>query len=311
GPKTVLGGIWMATRTSECFGYLGPNGAGKTTTLKVLTGQLSPTSGTATIGGLSIQPYDTRIHSLLGVCPQHDVLWLKLTAREHLRYFARIKGVAAKEIEGAVEEMLQMLDLAPVADRHAEGYSGGNKRRLSLAMACIGHPRVVFLDEPTTGVDVGVRRKIWECIRRLKERASVVLTTHSMEEADALCDRIAVMVNGRVQAIGTPQRLKNVYGAGYKILVKTEHPAGALAVQQQLAQQLHARTVQLLGCHLEMDCDRQDAQATTAADAAGILARIFHLLEEARDPCGIIDYSVGQTTLSQVFVSFAEKQQIT
>ncbi|KAI8053071.1 hypothetical protein BDF22DRAFT_733929 [Syncephalis plumigaleata] len=290
GPKTVLNGIWMATRTSECFGYLGPNGAGKTTTLKILTGQLAATSGTATIGGLSIEPYDTRIHSLLGVCPQHDILWLKLTAREHLRYFARIKGVANNEVEGAVEEMIQMLDLAPVADRYADGYSGGNKRRLSLAMACIGHPQVLFLDEPTTGVDVGVRRKIWACIRRLKERASVVLTTHSMEEADALCDRIAVMVNGRVQAIGTPQRLKNVYGAGYKILVKTAHPNGALGVQRELARELGAHCVQLLGCHLEMDCERrEEASAMSAEEAASMLAR--------------------QTTLSQVFVSFAEKQK--
>ncbi|KAI9591443.1 hypothetical protein BDF19DRAFT_455026 [Syncephalis fuscata] len=308
GPKTVLDGIWMATRTCECFGYLGPNGAGKTTTLKILTGQLAATNGTANICGLPIQPYDTRIHSLLGVCPQHDILWEKLTAREHLRYFARIKGVASNEIEGAVEEMIQMLDLVPVADRSAERYSGGNKRRLSLAMACIGHPRVVFLDEPTTGVDVGVRRKIWDCIRRLKERASVVLTTHSMEEADALCDRIAVMVNGKVQAIGTPQRLKNVYGAGYKILVKTTHPQGAATIQHELYTQLGAKPVQLLGCHLEMECERSNAQATTAADAAGMLARIFHLLEGSRASCGIVDYSVGQTTLGQVFVSFAERQ---
>jgi ABC-type multidrug transport system ATPase subunit len=129
-----------------------------------------------------------------------------------------------------------------------------------------------------------------------------------MEEADALCDRIAVMVNGCVQAIGTPQRLKNVYGAGYKILVKTTHPSGALAVQQELARELGAHPVQLLGCHLEMDCER-DEEAVTAADAAGMLARIFHLLEESRRTYGIIDYSVGQTTLSQVFVSFAEKQK--
>ncbi|RKP05997.1 P-loop containing nucleoside triphosphate hydrolase protein, partial [Thamnocephalis sphaerospora] len=208
GPKTVLDGIWMATRTTECFGYLGPNGAGKTTTLKILTGQLEATAGTATICDLPIKPYDTRIHSLLGVCPQHDVLWENLSAREHLHCFARIKGVAPAEVAGAVEEIIQMLDLPEVADRPAKSYSGGNKRRLSLAMACIGQPRVVFLDEPTTGVDVGVRRKIWNCIHRLKQRASIVLTTHSMEEAEELCDRIAVMVNGKVQAIGTAQRLK-------------------------------------------------------------------------------------------------------
>ncbi|KAF9355207.1 ATP-binding cassette sub- A member 2 [Mortierella sp. AD094] len=302
----ILNDIYLSFKKNECFGYLGPNGAGKTTTIKILTGAEGPTAGSGTIEGLPIVPYHEDLRSMIGICPQFDVLWPNLTARDHLQLFARIKGVAPEQANEAVEQMINEMGLMELGNKTAKTFSGGNKRRLSLAMAVIGCPKVVFLDEPTTGVDVSIRQLIWNSIRKLKRTSCVILTTHSMEEADALCDRIGIITNGHIQALGTSQRLKNTYGAGYKVIVKTHDSTNAvtLALEQSVGVGRVA-LVQALGASLEYEISRVEGERTTE-----MLAKLFRLFEQKRQELGIEDYSVGQTTLAQVFIEFAKEQAI-
>ncbi|KAG0015592.1 hypothetical protein BGZ80_009768 [Entomortierella chlamydospora] len=302
----ILNDIYLSFKKNECFGYLGPNGAGKTTTIKILTGAEGPTAGGGTIEGLPIVPYHEDLRSMIGICPQFDVLWPNLTARDHLELFARIKGVAPEQIKEAVEQMTNEMGLAELGDKSAKTFSGGNKRRLSLAMAVIGCPKVVFLDEPTTGVDVSIRQLIWNSIRKLKRTSCVILTTHSMEEADALCDRIGIITNGHIQALGTSQRLKNTYGAGYKVIVKTRDGANAVTLALEKTVGIRRVTlVQALGASLEYEISRVEGERTTE-----MLAKLFRLFEQKRQELGIEDYSVGQTTLAQVFIEFAKEQAV-
>ncbi|KAF9429796.1 ATP-binding cassette sub- A member 5 [Entomortierella beljakovae] len=304
--QVILDNIHLSFKKKECFGYLGPNGAGKTTTIKILTGAEDPTSGNGTIEGLPIAPYHEDLRSMIGICPQFDVLWPKLTVRDHLQLFARIKGVESSQVNAAVDQMIEEMGLSELGKKPSKTFSGGNKRRLSLAMAVIGCPKVVFLDEPTTGVDVSIRQLIWNSIRKLKRTSCVILTTHSMEEADALCDRIGIITNGHIQALGTSQRLKNTYGAGYKVIVKTHNSTQAVtgALEQSVGSG-RVTLVQALGASLEYEITRAEGERTTE-----MLAKLFRLFEQKRFELGVDDYSVSQTTLAQVFIEFAKEQAI-
>ncbi|KAF9375542.1 ATP-binding cassette sub- A member 5 [Podila verticillata] len=300
----ILNDVYLSFKKNECFGYLGPNGAGKTTTIKILTGALGPSSGGGTIEGLPIVPFHEDLRSMIGICPQFDILWPRLTVRDHLTLFAKIKGIAPHEVDAAVTQMIDEMGLTELGNKFAKTFSGGNKRRLSLAMAVIGCPKIIFLDEPTTGVDVSIRQAIWNSIRKLKRTSCVILTTHSMEEADALCDRIGIITNGHIQALGTSQRLKNTYGAGYKVVVKThQSPAAVTAVMDQTVGVGRATLVQALGASLEYELTRVEGERTT-----DMLAKLFRLFEQKRQELGIEDYSVSQTTLAQVFIEFAKEQ---
>ncbi|KAF9353628.1 ATP-binding cassette sub- A member 5 [Mortierella sp. NVP85] len=300
----ILDDIYLSFKKNECFGYLGPNGAGKTTTMKILTGAESPSSGHGTIEGLSVVPYHENLRSIIGICPQFDVLWPKLTPRDHLKLFGRIKGVAPEHLDMAVDQMLNEMGLAEFSNKRSKTLSGGNKRRLSLAMAIIGCPKVVFLDEPTTGVDVSIRQLIWNAVRKLKRSSCVILTTHSMEEADALCDRIGIITNGHIQALGTSQRLKNTYGAGYKVIVKTQNSPNAITeALEQAVGAGRVTLVQALGVNLEYEITRAEGERTTE-----MLAKLFRLFEQNRQRLGLEDYSISQTTLAQVFIEFAKEQ---
>ena len=153
----------------------------------------------------------------MGVVPQFDILWDQLTAMEHMRMFCKIKGVQPHEIEEQCEALLKQVGLADVRDAQVCTFSGGMKRRVSVAMSAIGNPKIIFFDEPTTGMDPVSRHSVWQLMQTLKKDKTIVLTTHAMEEADILGDRIAVIVDGQLQCVGTPLNLKNTYGDGYRI----------------------------------------------------------------------------------------------
>ncbi|PPD73624.1 hypothetical protein GOBAR_DD29449 [Gossypium barbadense] len=210
-------------KAGECFGFLGTNGAGKTTTLSMLTGEESPTEGTAFIFGkdISSNPKAARRH--IGYCPQFDALLEYLTVQEHLELYARIKGVLDYRMNDVVLEKLVEFDLLKHADKPSYTLSGGNKRKLSVAIAMIGDPPIVILDEPSTGMDPIAKRFMWEVISRLSTRqgkTAVILTTHSMNEAQALCTRIGIMVGGRLRCIGSPQHLKTRFGNHLELEIK-------------------------------------------------------------------------------------------
>lgn len=228
GPKVAVQSLSFGIPRGECFGFLGINGAGKTTTLSILSGEFPPTVGDAYIDGCSIREDQSRIRKKIGYCPQFDALLELLTVREHLELYARIKGIHPDRLEGVVDEKIDQMNLRDFEHRAAGTLSGGNKRKLSVAIAMIGDPSIVFLDEPSTGMDPVARRFMWEIISRISTQdalCSIILTTHSMEEAEALCTRIGIMVNGRLQCLGSSQHLKLRFGNGYEIDVKMRLPS--------------------------------------------------------------------------------------
>ncbi|KAG4214601.1 hypothetical protein ERO13_A01G131111v2 [Gossypium hirsutum] len=221
--KVAVDSLTFSVQAGECFGFLGTNGAGKTTTLSMLTGEESPTEGTAFIFGkdISSNPEAARRH--IGYCPQFDALLEYLTVQEHLELYARIKGVSDYRMNDVVLEKLVEFDLLKHADKPSYTLSGGNKRKLSVAIAMIGDPPIVILDEPSTGMDPIAKRFMWEVISRLSTRqgkTAVILTTHSMNEAQALCTRIGIMVGGRLRCIGSPQHLKTRFGNHLELEIK-------------------------------------------------------------------------------------------
>jgi ATP-binding cassette subfamily A (ABC1) protein 3 len=227
GGKLAVKNLTFGIPQGEVFGFLGINGAGKTTTLKMLSGDEIPTKGTATLGSFDILREQMKVRRLLGYCPQFDALLDLLTTREHLELFARIKGVPEDRMKEVVDAKLKEMDLVQYANKLAGSLSGGNKRKLSVAIAMIGDPPLIFLDEPSTGMDPVARRFMWNVISRIateRQQCSIILTTHSMEECEALCTRVGIMVGGRLRCLGPIQHLKNKFGRGFMAVVKLSHP---------------------------------------------------------------------------------------
>ncbi|GAB4843869.1 Phospholipid-transporting ATPase abca1 [Ancistrocladus abbreviatus] len=223
GPKIAVHSLTFAVHEGECFGFLGTNGAGKTTTLSMLTGEEHPTDGTAFIFGKDIKSNPKAARKHIGYCPQFDALLEHLTVREHLELYAKIKGVPDYRVDEVVLEKILEFDLLKHANKPSYSLSGGNKRKLSVAIAMIGDPPIVILDEPSTGMDPIAKRFMWEVISRLstrRGRTAVILTTHSMNEAQALCTRMGIMVGGRLRCVGSPQHLKSRFGNHLELEVK-------------------------------------------------------------------------------------------
>ncbi|KAG4043450.1 hypothetical protein JG687_00016856 [Phytophthora cactorum] len=216
--KVALKDLCLSIQSGECFGYLGINGAGKSTTMAVLTGQLAPTHGFVTLSGFDLSTSSASARKTMGYCPQFDALHDLLTVQEQLQLYARIKGIPEAFVDAAVDEQIQELGLSKYRQKLTQGLSGGNKRKVSTAIALLGRPRVVFLDEPSTGVDPSSRRKMWDVIARVSSSdACVVLTTHSMEECEALCSRVGILVSGRLKCLGSVEHLKQKFGRGYTV----------------------------------------------------------------------------------------------
>ena len=214
GTKAV-DGISFDVPEGEFFGFLGPNGAGKSTTIKVLTTLLKKTSGKVSVAGFDIDSSASEIRKVIGVQAQETVLDPDLTGRENLTLQCHLQQMHNDVIAGRVEELLKLIELDTVADRRAGNYSGGMKKRLDLASALVHNPKLLFLDEPTTGLDPQSRAKIWEYLERLnkEEKKTIFLTTQYMEEADKLCNDLYIMDHGKVIANGSPAELKRRVGA--------------------------------------------------------------------------------------------------
>ncbi|XP_057192343.1 phospholipid-transporting ATPase ABCA1 isoform X2 [Triplophysa rosa] len=294
--------ICVGVPAAECFGLLGINGAGKTTTFKMLTGDISPTGGDAFLNGNSIRTEMQLVQQNMGYCPQFDAIDDLLTGREHLEFYARLRGVPEKEVAMVAEWGIQKLGLVKYSEKSAGTYSGGNKRKLSTAMALIGCPPLVFLDEPTTGMDPKARRFLWDCILSvIKEGRSVILTSHSMEECEALCTRMAIMVNGQFKCLGSIQHLKSRFGDGYTVIVRVCADQTDLGVVETFMRDTFARSVLKEKHHNTLQYQIPQGE--------GALAHIFSQLNIHQHTLGVEDYSVSQTTLDQVFVSFARQQR--
>jgi ABC-2 type transport system permease protein len=237
GNLKAVDNLNLTVDEGEVFGLLGPNGAGKTTVIKMLTTLLPPTGGTATIAGFDIQRDTPRVREAIGYVSQLVSVDGALTGYENLLIFAKLYRVPVEERESRIEEALHFADLKEAANREVRGYSGGMVRRLELGMALLHRPQMLFLDEPTVGLDPVARQAVWQQIHLLTKqyRMTVLITTHFMDEADALCDRVAIMNHGRIAAIGSPAELKKSIGREGATLdeVFTHYSGSALAIEPE------------------------------------------------------------------------------
>ncbi|KAK7944422.1 hypothetical protein WMY93_000150 [Mugilogobius chulae] len=280
--RAAVDRICVGVPAGECFGLLGVNGAGKTTTFKMLTGDTDVTSGEGSVAGYSILTQILDVHQNMGYCPQ---------------------GVPESEIPRVAEWGIQKLGLSEYAGRCAGTYSGGNKRKLSTAIAMIGCPALVLLDEPTTGMDPHSKRFLWNAIMSvIQDGRAVVLTSHSMEECEALCTRLAIMVNGTFKCLGTIQHLKYKFGDGYVVTMKIKAAKGSRSPDLEPVESFMESSFP--GC-----VQREKHYNTLQYEiCSSSLARIFQLVVSNKERLSIEDYSVSQTTLDQVFVNFAKQQ---
>jgi LSD1 subclass zinc finger protein len=328
------------------------NGAGKSTTFRMLTGEVAPSAGDALVrgragGAAGSEPFNVvsqlpAVRQRLGLCPQDDGIAARLTGREHLCFYAAIRGVPADAAAPLADALLSRLGLARWADRLAGTYSGGNKRKLSVAISLVGEPPLVLLDEPSSGMvrasrcvliltfdalhsclcftrawlahafadeacsfslpaliqDPESRRAMWDVLARSMAHRAIVLTTHSMDEAEALCHDVGIMVGGRLRCHGSVAHLKHVHGGGYSLELRA--PADAAGrVAAFLAEALPAAAL----------AEEHSGRLTYHIPRAAIgLADVFERLEGAREALGIWDYSITQCSLEQIFVAFAAQQ---
>jgi len=211
---TAVNGLNLEIRKGEMFGFLGPNGAGKTTTISMLCGLVKPTAGSAQIAGFDIGKEPQKVKELIGVCPQEAAVFKFLTGLENLELFGTLHGVDPQVLKERTADLINQADFEKAAKRKAKGYSGGMMRQLNLLIALISDPEIVFLDEPTVGMDARARRRTWEYIGSLKDqKKTVILTTHYIEEAQALSDRVGIIDYGELIALGTPDELMEKHGA--------------------------------------------------------------------------------------------------
>uniref|UniRef100_G1LHB0 ATP-binding cassette sub-family A member 3-like n=1 Tax=Ailuropoda melanoleuca TaxID=9646 RepID=G1LHB0_AILME len=306
-PKTRLYTSVLAVRNislgiqkEECFGLLGLNGAGKTTTFEILTGEETATSGDVFIENLSITKNLQEVRSKIGYCPQFDALLDYMTAREIIIMYARLWGIPETQITQYVNELLQSLNLEPYADKFIYSYSGGNKRRLSNAIALMGKPSVIFLDEPSTGMDPGARRLLWNTVTRARESGKVIIiTSHSMEECDALCTRLAIMVKGKFKCLGSPQHLKNKFGNVYILKVKFNMDTDENKLED------FKKYIATVFPGSELKHENQGILNYYIPRKDNGWGKVFGILEEAKEQFNLEDYSISQITLEQVFLTFA------
>lgn len=208
----AVDGLDLSVEQGELFSLLGVNGAGKTTTIKMLSCLTQPTSGDAFLNGKSILKDTAEVKAIIAVSPQETAVAPGLTVRENLELMSGVHGFSREKREGKITELMELLDLKEISKKKAGKLSGGWQRRLSIAMALISEPEILFLDEPTLGLDVLARSDLWDVIRSLKGKVTIILTTHYMEEAETLSDRIGIMKNGRLLACDTVTKIKEIAG---------------------------------------------------------------------------------------------------
>jgi ABC-2 type transport system ATP-binding protein len=282
-------GVDLVVREGEIFGFLGPNGAGKTTTLRMLATLVEPDGGQATVAGVDLRRAPGEVRRRIGYVAQGGCTWDEVSAREELVMQARLFGVHKSEARRRAASAIDAFQLAEFADRHCKTYSGGQRRRVDIALGVVHQPKIVFLDEPTTGLDPQSRVHMWDEVRRLRaEGMTVFLTTHYLEEADALCDRVAIMDYGEIVAEGTPDELKREV-AGDVVTLGVNGSAARAA--ELLSTEPYVRAAELADENLRLYVD----------DGASSIPQILRLLDGAGLPLGSIE--LHRPSLDDVFLA--------
>ncbi|XP_032357710.1 cholesterol transporter ABCA5 isoform X1 [Etheostoma spectabile] len=306
--KVATKNISFCVRKGEVLGLLGPNGAGKSTIMHMLSGDTDPTAGQVLMGDYSTEfrPVDSPLEHV-GYCPQVNPLWPRITLQEHLEIYAAIKGLKGQDVPGIIRRVVNALELKDHLNKQAKSLSAGLKRKLCFALSMIGNPQIVLLDEPSSGMDPKSKQRMWRAIRAAfkNRQRGAVLTTHYMEEAEAVCDRVAIVVSGQLRCIGSIQHLKGKYGQGYSLEVKLREELTGL---QQVAL-LHKEILRIFP-----HAARQESFATLMVykipmEDVKSLAKSFSQLESAKQTFNFEEYNFSQSTLEQVFMEFAKEQE--
>ncbi|XP_029725473.2 phospholipid-transporting ATPase ABCA3 isoform X1 [Aedes albopictus] len=304
----AVNNLSVAIDRSECFGLLGINGAGKTTTFKMMTGDESFSSGEAWVNGFSLTSDMTSVYRNIGYCPQFDALLDDLTGRETLKIYALLRGVRREEVGNVSLTLAEDLNFLKHIDKKIKQYSGGNKRKLSTALSLMGNPSVVYLDEPTTGMDPGAKRQVWDMICKVRSSGkAIVLTSHSMEECEALCTRLAIMVNGEFKCLGSTQHLKNKFSKGFLLTIKVNKSEDAQEQDRRVCEVKAFVMSQFSGAILKEEY--QDSLSFHVPQTDLKWSAMFGLMESNKDRLSIEDYALGQTSLEQVFLFFTKYQK--
>ena len=301
--KTAVIDVNFGVKNHECFGLLGPNGAGKSTTLNCITLTISLTTGKVCFNGIDVYSnYANKIS--MGYCPQEDILWKEMTVREHIEFFLKIRGYVEEEAKNYATQYIEASGLEDHQHKRTDEISGGTKRKLSILIAICSYPKQILLDEPTAGMDPSTRRFVWNIIKETKNmnNSALIMTTHSMEEAENLCDRLGILVNGRIICIGSPEHLKMKYGEDY-----------ILELQSNNIEMFHKKVV--IRERLFGDCNYKVEKSSFNRVKYEVhmtrnLGKIFEVMEHYKSLGLVIDYSFNQASLEQIFIKFAKMQII-
>ncbi|XP_026105113.1 ATP-binding cassette sub-family A member 5-like [Carassius auratus] len=306
--KVATKNVSFCVRKGEVLGLLGPNGAGKSTIMHMLSGVTEPTAGQILMGdyGTDFQPVGNPLEHV-GYCPQVNPLWPRITLQEHLEIYAAIKGIQQHDISNIIKRVVDALELKDHLYKQTKNLSAGLKRKLCFALSMLGNPQIVLLDEPSTGMDPTSKQRMWRAIRaafKNKQRGAI-FTTHYMEEAEAVCDRVAIMVSGQLRCIGSIQHLKGKFGRGYSLEINLREELSGL---QEVAL-LHEEILKIFP-----HAARQDSFATLMVykipmEDVKSLAKSFAELESAKQNFNFEEYNFSQSTLEQVFMEFAKEQE--
>uniref|UniRef100_A0A8D1Z944 ABC transporter domain-containing protein n=1 Tax=Sus scrofa TaxID=9823 RepID=A0A8D1Z944_PIG len=292
--------VSLLVQKYECFGLLGLNGAGKTTIFKMLTGEETLTSGVVLIKDNNITENIRKVRSRIGYCPQADTMLNHMTGRELLIMYARLWGVPEPDISMYVEAFLHSMHIEDHADKLVHTYSGGNKRKLNTAIALMGKSSVIFLDEPSTGMDPVARHRLWDTVTWIcKTGKTIIITSHSMEECEVICTRLAIMVQGKFKCLGSPQHLKHKFGNIYNLTAK-------IKIDNNEDKQKEFKD--FIATTFPGNILNQDHQGIIGyyIPSKGICwGKVFHIMEEAKALFNLVDYSISQITLEQIFLTFA------
>ncbi len=299
GDLVAVDGLSIEVHRGEVFGFLGPNGAGKTTSINMICGLLQPDSGTVRIDGDSISGQDEAIRARVGVCPQDIVVWERLTCREQLQFMGEMYALPRQTAIQRSQQLLEELDLIEKQNAQARTLSGGMQRRLNLALALVHDPEIVILDEPGAGLDPQSRVKVREYIHALARSKTIILTTHNMDEADRLADRVAIIDHGRLLELDTPSALKRRVGEGDVVEIELQGEIDAQkkpSIEKELAPIVDAVLL-----------DPEDKQVTVRArNAVAKLAAVIEALE--RHSLSVGEMRLRENTLEDVFIQLTGRR---
>ena len=292
GDVTAVDNISFSVKDGEIFGFLGPNGAGKSTTIMILTTLLKPTSGHALISGFDVFENPKQVRQNIGYVQQETTVDEYLTGRENLLLQAKLNHIPKDQIDKRIDEVLELIELTEKQNEPVVTYSGGMRKRLDIAGGLLHRPKVLFLDEPTVGLDIQTRRKIWQYIRKIHKEfeMTIFLTTHYMEEADQLCDRIGIIDGGKIQVIDTPENMKNAMGNEViSIVFEGENHTSFISELQKI--------------EFVNKINEDDSKLTLfASNGTEVIPKIFQISSELK--IKITSISLTQPTLDDVFISY-------